>query len=157
MAGSVQVEGLDQLKRQMHGLTQSLRTRVLRNALRAGAREVARDARSAAPVLNSATRSPYRAPGTVRRAISVRASRRDRRAGDVGVFVNVRPAKAADRGARSPRDPFYWRFLEFGTNKMRAQPFLRPAAQKLPQALEVFKVQLARWISKVDSSGSIQP
>jgi HK97 gp10 family phage protein len=25
---------------------------------------------------------------------------------------------------------FYWRFLEFGTSKMRARPFMRPALQE---------------------------
>ena len=30
-------------------------------------------------------------------------------------------------GAYNPNDPFYWRFVEFGTSKMPAQPFLQPA------------------------------
>mgnify|MGYP000561918945 CR=1 FL=1 len=45
----------------------------------------------------------------------------------MGVFVNVKPAKSANRGARNPNDPFYWSFLEFGTSKMAARPFMRPA------------------------------
>jgi len=27
----------------------------------------------------------------------------------------------------NPNDPFFWRFIEFGTSKMAARPFLRPA------------------------------
>ena len=27
----------------------------------------------------------------------------------------------------NPDDPYYWRFVEFGTSKMPAKPFLRPA------------------------------
>lgn len=153
---TVTVQGLDHLKSQLTALTRTLRRRVLRNALAAGAREVRTEARRLAPVLTvgQARRVPYRTPGTVRRAISVRTSKRDTRAGNVGVFVNVRPAKSALRGAKKPTDPFYWRFLEFGTRFMRARPFLQPAADKLPQALTVFQSELARWITKVNSSGN---
>ena len=34
---------------------------------------------------------------------------------------------AGKSGAANPDDPFYWRFVEFGTSKMAARPFLRPA------------------------------
>lgn len=79
------------------------------------------------------------------------------------MFINVRPAagakykrsggvrtfvKASQRGAKSPNDPFYWRFLEFGTSKMRARPFLRPAADKLPEALSVFEAAVIPAIEK---------
>jgi HK97 gp10 family phage protein len=33
------------------------------------------------------------------------------------------------------RGAFYWRFLEFGTSKMLAQPFIRPSLAKLDDAL----------------------
>ena len=101
--------------------------------------------------------SPFRAQGTVGKAISVRTSKVSRRAGDIGVFVNVRPAKAGQRGAKNPRDPFYWRFLEFGTRKMAKREFLKPAAAKLPAALEIFKTQLGRWIEKTNTTGKVEP
>jgi HK97 gp10 family phage protein len=175
---TVKIEGLDDLKAKLRDLPRKMRVRVLRNALSAGARLVRDEAKRNAPVLAQADRTPYRTPGLVRKSISVRTSKRDRRAGDVGVFVNVRPAKSGQRGAKSPTDPFYWRWLEFGWNPARAgesraqrrklnragaskrrpgDKFLTNAASKLPQALEVFKKQVGVWLQKVNASGKVTP
>jgi HK97 gp10 family phage protein len=112
------------------------------------------EARRNAPVLQSATK--YRIRGLVRRSITVRASRLARRRGDVGVYVTVRrltgkqiaAGKAAGFAAgRNPRDPFYFRFLEQGTRKMAARPFLGPALQtKGEEATQAFSNELRRAI-----------
>lgn len=160
MAGEVvRIEGLDNLKRKLAEVPKAMRKRVLRNALAAGAREVRDVAKRNAPVLTLGTslKAPYRKPGTVKQAIRVRTSKADRRAGDVGVFVNVRPAKAGQRGAKNPNDPFYWRFLEFGTKKMPARPFLQRATSALPKALTIFQERVAKWINETDRSGQVNP
>ena len=46
-----------------------------------------------------------------------------------GEIVTGRSAKGNPGG-----DTFYWRFLEFGTSKMRARPFMRPAMLTKQQA-----------------------
>jgi HK97 gp10 family phage protein len=160
MAGEVvRIEGLDNLKRKLAEVPKAMRKRVLRNALAAGAREVRDVAKRSAPVLTLGTslKAPYRKPGTVKQAIRVRTSKADRRAGDVGVFVNVRPAKAGQRGAKNPNDPFYWRFLEFGTKKMPARPFLQRATSALPKALTIFQERIAKWINETNRSGQVTP
>ncbi len=160
MAGDVvRIEGLDNLKRKLAEVPKAMRKRVLRNALAAGAREVRDVAKRNAPVLTLGTslKAPYRKPGTVKQAIRVRTSKADRRAGDVGVFVNVRPAKAGQRGAKNPNDPFYWRFLEFGTKKMPAKPFLQRATSALPKALTIFQERIAKWINETNRSGQVIP
>ena len=160
MAGEVvRIEGLDELKRKLAEVPKAMRKRVLRNALAAGAREVRDVAKRNAPVMTLGTSlsAPYRKPGTVKQAIRVRTSKADRRAGDVGVFVNVKPAKAGQRGARNPNDPFYWRFLEFGTRKMAARPFLQRATSALPKALAIFEARIAKWINETDRSGQVNP
>ena len=160
MAGEVvRIEGLDELKRKLAEVPKAMRKRVLRNALAAGAREVRDVAKRNAPVLTLGTslNAPYRKPGTVKQAIRVRTSKADRRAGDVGVFVNVRPAKAGQRGAKNPNDPFYWRFLEFGTRKMPARPFLQRATSALPKALTIFQERVAKWINETNRSGQVNP
>lgn len=179
------IEGLDHLLAQLKALPKAMRTRVLRNALAAGARPVRDRAKRAAPVLSaaSAKAAPYRKPGTVRDAISVRTSKAAKQAGNVGVFVNVRPAKgatyrtetlrsrllgvkvkrstlksASQRGAKSRNDPFYWRFIHFGTKKLAARPFLKIAADaELPNALKIFTTQVQRWVEKVNTSGKVAP
>jgi HK97 gp10 family phage protein len=165
---TVQVKGFDELAAKLRAIVPAMRKRVLRNALAAGARLVRDDARRNAPVLVNPSQVPYRTPGLVKRSIVVRTSKEARRRGDVGVFVNVRPAKgakysggrqvrASQRGAKSKNDPFYWRFLEFGTNKMAARPFLKPAAGRLPQALTIFQQQVGNWFAKVNASGRVAP
>ena len=160
MAGEVvRIEGLDELKRKLAEIPRAMRKRVLRNALAAGAREVRDVAKRNAPVMTLGTSlsAPYRKPGTVKQAIRVRTSKADRKAGDVGVFVNVKPAKAGQRGAKSPNDPFYWRWLEFGTRKMAARPFLQQATSALPKALAIFEARIAKWINETDRSGQVNP
>jgi HK97 gp10 family phage protein len=171
------VTGIPDLREALRGIVPKLRVRALRNALAAGARVVQASARAATPVLNAsslAVRKGYRAPGTVRKAISVRTSRAARAAGDVGVYVNVKPAKgaryatrtarvfglkvrnrvqvrASQRGAKSPRDPYYWRFIEFGTQRgVRAYGFLQRGAQKLPEALQVFVAKIGPAIARLN-------
>lgn len=106
------VTGIADYRAALRAIPDKLRKRLLRNALAAGARVVRDTAKAGAPVLREPDKR--RKPGTVRDAIRVRTSKAARRAGDVGVFVNVLPAKAGQRGAKSPNDPYYWRWLEFG-------------------------------------------
>ena len=171
------VTGIPDLREALSTLVPKLRVRALRNALAAGARVVQKAARAATPVISAsalAVRKGYRKPGTVREAITVRTSKTERRAGNVGVFVNVRPAKGAkfkterrsllglkyrvrrqvrtsQRGAKSPKDPFYWRFLEFGTKTGTAKfGFLQAGAKLLPQALQVFIAKIGPQIQKMN-------
>jgi hypothetical protein len=176
------VRGLPDIKRELAAVPGKLRVRALRNALGAGARVVQRLARRLAPVLKLTTRAGqyayrrgFRKPGTLRQAISVRTSKLARRRGDVGVFVNVRPARGAARGAKSPRDAFYWRWLEFGwlpaAGAARAQrsgarlampvrvappkkkagaAFLRGSVGALNEALQVFLRQIGPAIAKLN-------
>lgn len=184
MAGEVvRIEGMDEFKRKLAEVPKAMRKRVLRNALAAAAREVRDVAKRNAPVMTLGTslKAPYRKPGTVRDAIQVRTSKADRKAGNVGVFVNVRPLKGnkykretrqtffggkvtswklvkkSERGAKNPNDPFYWRWLEFGTRKMAARPFLQRATSALPKALTIFEARIAKWINETDRSGQVNP
>ncbi len=168
MGAEVKVDGFDELARKLRELVPAMRKKVVRNSLAAGARVVRDDAKRRAPVLSNAVDAPYRKAGTVRDAIRVRTSKVARKNGDIGVFVNVLPAKGSkfrngakvrdsQRGAQSRNDPYYWRFLEFGTKKMPARPFLKPAAQRLNDALQVFQAQIGKWFDKVNRTSRVDP
>lgn len=180
---AAKVTGIPDLREALRGIVPKLRVRALRNALAAGARVVQKAARSATPSIDAsaqAVRRGIRKPGTVRQAISVRTSKAARAEGNVGVFVNVRPAKgakfkttratilgvkfkhrrqvaASQRGARSPNDPFYWRFLEFGTRHNRAFGFLQKGAAALPQALQVFIAKIGPAIERLNKPKAPAP
>ncbi len=155
------VTGIPDLRAALAGIVPKLRVRALRNALAAGARAVQKSARAATPVISASSvpvRKGYRAPGTVRKAISVRTSKLARRAGNVGVFVNVRPAKRGARGAKNPKDPFYWKFIEFGTlTGTKAAKFLQTGAQQLPEALRIFTEKIGPQIEKLNKPKAPAP
>jgi hypothetical protein len=172
---SAKVSGIPELKAALLGIPDKLRRRALRNALAAGARVVQRAARAVTPVLQRP--SPFRTAGTVRKAISVRTSKLARRAGNVGVFVNVRPAKGSQRGAKSRTDPFYWRWLNFGwyaggrgnkrlkfageshrigSRQVRGVGFLEAGARQLGQALQVFISKIGPQIQKLNGGKDVQ-
>jgi HK97 gp10 family phage protein len=172
------VRGVRDLQAALLGLPPHLRRRALRNALAAGGRVFAADAKRHVPVLGAPILRRgqlARKPGTVRAAIRVRTSRISRSRGDVGVFVNVVPAKGArfrtvrggaalgllnrkvqtrksQRGRYSPNDPFYWRFLEFGTKHMRARPFLRKAVARQGDAIRAIEQSLGPQIQKLNDA-----
>lgn len=158
----VEVKGLAEAKAALAALPNKLRVRAIRLALAAGARIVRDVARRAAPCLFLAT--PTRNPGTLQRAIAVRTSKVARRRGDVGVFVNVRPLKGKAiaqfksstglGGGKNPNDPFYWRFVNFGTRKMAARNFLAAGARELPAALDKFSATLGPQIQRLNDKNA---
>lgn len=121
MADSIEIklQGVDELVRALREAPGKIRKQAVRGALRKAGRVIATAAKAAAPVLKLPTKT--RNPGTIKRAIRVGASKFARRAGDEGVFVGVRPLRGARQnklgkaGAMNPNDPYYWRFVEFGT------------------------------------------
>ena len=110
---SVKVNGIDELKRALADLPRKLRRTVLIKALRAGARVVQKAALARIPTLMMPVQ--YRTKGLLKRRLTVRVSKESRLHGDVGVFVNIKPAAKGQRGAKSAVDPYYWRFVNWGT------------------------------------------
>ena len=95
-------------------LSNAEQRKVSRKAVRAGA-VVFRDAvRANAPVRS----------GVLKRSISVDTVR-----GSVTAGVKFKKVLAKKKGkkGRHKSTPYYWYFLEHGTSKMSAQPFVRPA------------------------------
>ena len=153
---TVKLEGVDALNKALADATKQIRTKAVRSALRKAGQVISKEAKQAAPVLSAPTKT--RKPGTVKKAIAVRASKFARQAGNEGVFINVRPLRGSRQkalgkaGAKNPNDPFYWRFLEFGTVKMKARPFLSPAAEsKGNEAIKTFMDSVIPQIEKLNN------
>lgn len=139
----VQIAGMAQLKKALEELPLEVGKKAVWSALGGAGAEVKKEAQKLAPVLAVATNT--RKPGTVRDAIRVSRSRFNKgQRGFYEVIVRVKPlnrkkkqeAKAAGAlsGANNPDDPFYWWYLEFGTSKMPAKPFMRPAFENTKRA-----------------------
>lgn len=153
MAGDIQVKvsGIEDVKKALRDLPVKLRKRALLNALRAGGRVFRDEARRLTPVAAVPVRrkgAVIRQPGTVRKAITVRTSKVARRKGDLGVYVNVRPAKGGQRGKYSPTDPFYWRWLEFGARGKPGVQMLQRAVTKAAEVVAKFSQTLGPQIQR---------
>ena len=161
---TVKLEGVDEINRVMADAAKQIRTKAVRSSLRKAANVINKQARQMAPVMSAPTKT--RNVGTVQKNIVVRNSKIARRAGNEGVFIGVRPLKGSRQktlgkaSAKNPNDPFYWRFLEFGTKKMPARDvhgknkkgFLRPAAEsKSDEAIRTFMSSVIPQIEKLNN------
>ena len=155
---TAELHGVDELKRALEQVPDKLKRKGLLKGLRLAGNVVRDAARRAAPLLQEPT--PYRKRGTVRRAIVVRTSKTARKSGDLGVYIGVRPLRGARTrtlgasGPKNPNDPFYWRYLEFGTKKMAKRPFLAVGARKLEQAAAVFMREATSAINQINTGAA---
>lgn len=97
----IKITGLKEVQRSLYAYSQQLGDRVVRNALREGAKVVQKQARANAP----------KRTGTLRRNIVIKNSRinNGKRNETIGVYLTVNKSK---KGARN--DAFYGRFVEDG-------------------------------------------
>lgn len=199
----VTIKGLAEFRVQMAQLPAKMQRGALRSMMRDAMKLVRDDARANAPKLSAPVLKngvPTRLPGTLRNAISVRTSKTEDKAGNVGVFVNVRPLKGntyrgkgasrvltkkSQRGEDNPRDPYFWRWIEFGTKSrtsvrgrsekdgnggkrwvpsgkganrgsVRAYKFLQGAADKLQAAADKLSANLQAWVARANNTGRIE-
>lgn len=147
MSVTVEVRGLKELRAALLKLPVKMQGAAIYSALNAGAQPIKKDAQARVPVRT----------GVVKRAIRVSRSKVNKgKDGLTEVMVNVkklgrkevRAFKAAGgKSGANPNDPYYWRFLEFGTSKMPAKPFLRPAFESNKgRSLEAIRKKLGQAI-----------
>lgn len=123
MSIGFRVEGLEELERQFDRLADTSKRKVMMKALNAGAAPIKKEAKANAPVDKGVLKSQIR---------SKQMKYTEKPA--VGIYVS---GKA-----------FYWYFIENGTSKMAAAPFLRPAVDsKHEEAVDKFK---EKWKAEID-------
>ncbi len=141
----VKVDGLEELGQALAQFPTVLAQKYLARATFTAAAVIESDAIARAPERTGLLKSKIaifkrnEGEGIAHYAIGVRRLRVTKKIKRV-----LRIARKANLSYRIVDDAFYWRFLEFGTVKMSARPFLRPAfeAQK-ENAIEVFRTTLA--------------
>jgi HK97 gp10 family phage protein len=133
MADTKNLTGFKELADALRKLGPRVAKNSLRRAVSAGAAEVRNEARIRVPVRS----------GTTKRAIAMKREKDTKGETSAKYSVFVRQAKNGKYGqkgvaANGKFDAYYWRFLEFGTSKMAAKPFMRPAFEaKKERAVEV--------------------
>jgi len=146
---TVRMSGFEQVSRRLEALPGKVRGRIARKAIGAAALVIRREARKNALNVDD--------PETGRRIadnIGQRMrTRHNRMTGEVRVSVGVLsehgriPSGNPDTGPRGNTP--HWHLIELGTDKMRAQPFLRTAlAQNIDAAINRFAVVFTRELNK---------
>lgn len=138
---TTQIAGMRELLQGLSDLPFQLGKGAIYAALGGAGAIVRKEAVALAPQLSGdapAVLRGERKSGTLKRAIRVSRSKINRgKDGLWEVIVRVKPLKRkqvtkfkSSTGLKStlnPDDPYYWWWVEFGTSKMAARPFLRPA------------------------------
>ena len=149
---SVQVQGLDQLVKALRELPQRVARNGLRAAVYAGAKVIRDEAKLQAPVATGDLGPNQPPPGTLKRSVIMKQIPELSGAQKQTFFVTVRQGKKYRKQGKKgnlSQDAWYWRFVEFGTVKMPARPFLRPAFDmKKHEAVTAIKTRLAQRIEQ---------
>lgn len=143
------VAGLRELAQACRELPERVGRSALREATSAGAAVIREEAKARAPVYTGEVTAGHPPPGTLRKAVAM--YRNNSASGPLKqVFsVGVRHGKSRQKVGKTNRDAYYWRFVEFGTAKMSARPFLRPAFEATKvRAVETIAAVLRQRIAK---------
>ena len=151
MSGTISIVGLGDLQADFNRLEKAIGNKIVRDAVMAGAR-VARDkTRAAARVRTGKLRKNIAATRVKQSETPSAATAGVRVTAPKGKTVTKR--KRAGKREQTPKTeyeaPFYWRFLEYGTSKMAAAPFIRPTwDSNLSEIEKVTADKLAEGIDK---------
>ncbi|MDO4895014.1 HK97-gp10 family putative phage morphogenesis protein [Moraxella sp.] len=149
---SIQVEGLKELDEALGELDKDLRGKALYPALNYASSPMLKEAKQRAALAKEPHEMEYQGqihqvkPGLLKSAI--RRKRVKARYYQQGAAVMI----YVGRGTKQKLYPRYWHFIENGTRKMPATPFLRPAFDThKDEAVERFKKKLGERIEKFNT------
>lgn len=144
MKVSLTIQGGDQLARNLRALPKAVESRVVRAALR----------EAAEPIRDQAAGLARRAAGAPDLADHIAISRGTLR-GETDVAVAIGPTKEARSDQPDRTFDLQGFYLEYGTSRQVAQPFLRPAFDSEgPGALQTLLQRLWSAISTKANQGS---
>lgn len=144
-----ELKGLDELRKSLKRLPAKMQQKGLKSALGKAARVIRNAAKQNALRVDDPETGRRIADNIVQRV----RGRHTRRTGDLMVSVGV----ATERGRIPKGNPDdgtkgntpHWHLVELGTEKMQAQPFLRPAVEgDAESSFDVFAEEVDRQVQK---------
>lgn len=123
------IDGLAEILRKLQQLPDRVERRVVRRAVAAGAALMRDQAIANAPVYTGNVAAGHPPPGTLKKSVYMKYINELSGPARTVYFVGVRHGKTRQSVGKAGRnlDAYYFKFVEFGTSKMAAEPFLRPA------------------------------
>ena len=150
MADLQHVAGLKELQDSLKQLPDNIARNVLRGAVSAGARVVQKEIQSQAPVSTGPVSKGHPPPGTLKRSIVQKQIKEYSSLFKQTFFVAVRRGKKYQKqgkGGNLSQDAFYAAWVEWGTSKMTARPFMRPGWEASKErAMQALKDYLEKRI-----------
>lgn len=137
MAELEHVSGLRELQAALKELPNRIAKNVLRGAVAAGAATIRSEARQRAPVYTGPVSAGHPPPGTLKRAIYQKQIREKCTSTRQTFYVGVRKGgKYRFQGKKGTlsQDAYYASWVEFGTSKQVAHPYMRPAYEMRKEA-----------------------
>lgn len=148
----LQFRGLRELSAALNELPQRIARNALRQSVSRGAAVIRDEAKQRSPVASSGLPPGQPPPGTLRRSIVIKQDRARSGLTQQTYVVAVRHGKRyRNQGKKGnlSQDAYYWRWVEFGTVKMSARPFMRSAFEaKKVAAVEAIAQSLAVCIAQ---------
>ena len=136
----VKVDGLKELEEELLGLSGKIADQTLQAALTMAALPIVNEARAKVPIAHAAYKlygGGTADPGWLRQRIVRKKVKNTANSAEVIVTITDK------------RQAYFWKFIEFGTSKMPARPFMRPAFEnKSAEALDRFVDRLKAGIAK---------
>lgn len=152
-----EIQGLGNVLQRMRTLAPKLQQKGARTAARKGANIIRKAAQENAKRIND----PQTAEDISKNIAVQFASKSSKREGGVVMRVGVRGGARQTSGglkgkgnANPGGDTWYWRLVEFGTSRTRAQPFMRPAlANNVEKVTSTVVTELNKEIDKLIAGG----
>jgi HK97 gp10 family phage protein len=148
--GGVEVQGLKELGEALRAFPPNVARNVGRASTAAAGAEIRNEAQQLAPVYTGDVAKGHPPPGTLKRSIVLKFIREKSSALLFVYFVHVRRGKKYQQQGKFgnlSQDAYYWTFVEYGTSKMAARPFMRPAFEAAKErAVAMFQEYLSARI-----------
>ena len=136
---AMKLDGLDEIIRNMEAIKEDLKGDPLRASLRKGLTPIVDQAKSLAPVDT----------GRLQDAIKTRPLPADDIPSGFSDGQELFVLSSRKKDPDAPDNAWYWHFVEFGTEKMPARPFLAPAFDsKRQDALQAFVTEMQAQLEK---------
>lgn len=153
MIGRIKIKGLKELEKKLANLDNAASGKALYSALNAAATPMVKTAKERAALAPEPHKMAYGKsgyvkvePGLLKSAIRRRRLKRKeytaiKQGAAIGIYIG--------KGTKQKLYPRYWHFIEYGTRKMPATPFIRPAFdENKEKSVEIFAKKLKSNIDK---------